>query len=278
MDFEREYNNRARVPAWSEIFQDWQGRSARLRGAVAAADLGLPYGPTSRQTLDILWPDTNRDAPVLLYIHGGYWQYSHPRDVTFVAEGCLANGVAVALAGYDLAPDVPLSAIVRQLRGAAVTLHHRVRKRLAVAGHSAGGHLAAALTATDWHALDTRGPDDLVVAGVGISGVYEVGPLVHTSLNDKLRLSEEEAERLSPAFWPVPAGRAFTAFAGGAESDEFRRQARDLAARWGAAGVAASAQEVDGANHFTVVEQMVDPASPMVGRAVAAAREAAGRG
>ncbi|WP_164738551.1 alpha/beta hydrolase [Aquabacter cavernae] len=277
MDHEREYNNRARVPAWSEIFEDWRQRSAQLRGTVAAADLGVPYGPTERQILDILWPDTGRDAPVVLYIHGGYWQYSHPRDVSFVAQGCLANGVAVALAGYDLAPDVPLATIIRQVRGAAVTLHHRVRKRLAVAGHSAGGHLSAALTATAWHDLDTRGPDDLVTGGIGISGVYDVAPLVHTSMNDKLRLTEDEAERLSSIRWPVPAGRSFAAFAGGAESDEFRRQARDLAAHWSAAGVAAEAHEVADANHFTVVEQMADPASLMVQRLVALARDAAGR-
>lgn len=278
MDHEREYNNRARVPAWSEIFGEWQRRSATLRGAVAAADLGVPYGPTERQFLDILWPDTSRNAPVLLYIHGGYWQYSHPRDVTFVAEGCLANGVAVALAGYDLAPDVPLATIIRQVRGAAVTLHHRVRKRLAVAGHSAGGHLAAALTATSWHDLDTRGPDDLITAGLGIAGVYDVVPLVPTSMNEKLRLTPDEAERLSPIHWPVPEGRSFTAVAGGAESDEFRRQARDVAAHWASAGCAAEAFEVADANHFTVVEQMADPASPMVQRIVGYARDAAARG
>lgn len=278
MDHEGEYNNRARVPAWSEIFEDWRRRSAALRGTVGAADLGVPYGPTERQFLDILWPDTSRDAPVLLYIHGGYWQYSHPRDVTFVAEGCLAHGVAVAFAGYDLAPDVPLATIIRQVRGAAVTLHHRVRKRLAVAGHSAGGHLAAALTATSWHDLDTRGPDDLVAGGLGISGVYDVVPLVQTSMNEKLRLTPEEAERLSPVHWPVPEGRRFTAVAGGAESDEFRRQARDLAARWRAEGREADALEVADANHFTVVEQMADPASPMVRRVVEEARNAAARG
>lgn len=278
MDFEHEYNNRARVPEWTDISADWRARSARLRGEVAAADLGIPYGSTQRQTLDILWPDTGRDAPVVLYIHGGYWQYGHPRDVTFAAEGCLAHGVAVALPGYDLAPDVPLSTILAELRAAAVTLHHRVRRRLAVAGHSAGGHLAAALTATSWHTLDTRGPDDLVTGGVGISGVYEVEPLIHTSINDKLRLSAEEATRLSPALWDVPAGRSFAAFAGGAESDEFRRQAHDLATVWTAKGLPTQAHEVAGANHFTVVEQMADPASLMVERLVAAAREAAGRG
>lgn len=277
MDHEHEYNNRARVPEWADILSDWTRRSAALRGAAAAADLGVPYGPTKRQILDILWPDTSRAAPVALYIHGGYWQASHPRDVSFVAEGCLAHGVAVALAGYDLAPDVPLSTIISELRGAAVTLYHRVRRRVAVAGHSAGGHLAAALTATSWHELDTRGPDDIVTGGLGISGVYEVAPLVRTSLNEKLRLTEDEALRLSPAHWDVPPGRRFKAFVGAQESDEFRRQARDLAAGWTEKGTATAAHEVPDANHFTVVEEMADPSSPMVAALVAEARAAAER-
>lgn len=278
MDLEKEYNNRARVPEWLDIFHDWQARSARLRGSVAAADLGIPYGSTQRQFLDILWPDTSRDVPVVMHIHGGYWQYGHPRDVSFAAEGCLAHGVAVALPGYDLAPDVPLATILNEIRAAAVTLHHRVRKRIAVCGHSAGGHLAAALTATSWHTLDTRGPDDLVTGGVGISGVFEVEPLVHTSMNDKLRLSSEEAVRLSPALWDVPAGRTFAAFAGGAESGEFHRQARDLATIWSGKGLPTEAHIVPEANHFTVVEQMADKDSLMVARLVAAARAAAERG
>ncbi len=278
MDYESEYNNRARVPEWSEIFEDWKTRSATLRGQAAAADLGVPHGPTPRLILDILWPDTSRTAPVVLYIHGGYWQYSHPRDVSFVAQGLLENGVAVALAGYDLAPDAPLATIINQVRGAAVTLYHRINRRVAVAGHSAGGHLAAALTATRWHELDVRGPDDIVTAGVGISGVYEVAPLVQTSMNDKLRLSQDEAERLSPVFWDVPKDRVFEAYVGGEESAELRRQAHDLAATWAAKGVETSYHAIEGANHFTVVEQMADPRSALVTTLAAQARDAAARG
>jgi len=113
VDYEAEYDNRARVPDFPDIVADWIARSARLRGDVPAADLGIPYGPSSRQILDVMWPDTTRKAPVVLFFHGGYWQRQHPREVTFVAQGCLAHGVAVALAGYDLAPDVPLSAGAR---------------------------------------------------------------------------------------------------------------------------------------------------------------------
>lgn len=272
VDYEAEYDNRARVPAFPQIVADWIARSARLRGDVPAADLGIPYGPSGRQILDILWPDTTRQAPVALFFHGGYWQRQHPREVTFVAEGCLAHGVAVALAGYDLAPDVPVSTIVSQARAAAVCLHHRIKRRMVVSGHSAGGHLAAALTATHWHDIDERGADDIVTAGIGLSGVYELEPLLTTRLNDALRLGEAEARRMSPTFWDVPRGRAFSAFVGGEESSEFLRQSRDFAAAWTAKGIAADSAVIEGANHFSIVTQLADPASPMVARIVELAR------
>lgn len=277
MDFEVEYNNRARVPDWADIFADWQARSVRMRGEAVAADLGIPYGPTARQILDIVWPETGRDAPVVLLIHGGYWQYMHPRDLTFAAEGLLKNGIGVALAGYDLAPDVPLDTIVSQLRGAAVCLYHRIRRRFAVTGHSAGGHLAACLTATRWQELDTRGPDDIVPAGAGISGVYEVEPLVQTSMNERLHLTDDEARRLSPALWDLPPGRRFETFTGGLESAEFLRQGRDLAAGWATQGAVTAAHVVEGTNHFTVVEQLADPASALVACLADMARDAAAR-
>ncbi len=272
MDYEAEYDNRARVPNFADIVADWTERSARLRGSVAAADLGIPHGPSARQILDILWPDTTRQAPMVLFFHGGYWQRQHPRELTFVAEGCLAHGVAVALAGYDLAPNVPLRTIVSQARGAAVCLHHRIKRRMVVSGHSAGGHLAAALTATRWHDIDERGADDLVTAGVGLSGVYELEPLLSTRLNDALRLGEAEAQRLSPSLWPVPAGRQFSAVVGAEESGEFLRQSHDLAAAWRAQGIAADSATVPGANHFTIVNQLADPASALVARLVDLAR------
>ncbi|GGF48545.1 alpha/beta hydrolase [Azorhizobium oxalatiphilum] len=268
MDYEAEYDNRARVPNHSEIIADWIAQSARLRGDVPAADIGVPYGPSSRQSLDILWPDATRQAPIVLFFHGGYWQRQHPREVSFVAQGCLAHGVAMALAGYDLAPHVPVGNIVAQARGAAVCLHHRVKRRIVVSGHSAGGHLAAALTATRWHEIDPRSPDDMVTAGLGLAGVYELAPLLSTRHNEALRLSESEADRLSPIHWSVPAGRRFSAYVGAEESGEFRRQSHDLASAWRAQGIEADSVEVKGANHFTVVNELADPTSAMVARLV----------
>lgn len=275
MDYEVEYNNRARVPDHPAIFERWAHSSAAFRGQAVAADLGVPYGASPRQVLDIFWPSTDRQAPIALFIHGGYWQSLHPRDFSFAAAGVLSHGVALALSGYDLAPHVPLSSIVAQARAAAITLYRLLGRRMAVCGHSAGGHLAAALTATSWRDFDVDTPDDLVPSGLGISGVYEVEPLVSTQMNKALRLDAAEARSLSPALWTVPPGRTFEAFVGGAESAEFLRQARDVAAGWAAQGALTAHHEVAGANHFTVVDTLSDPSSHMVRRLVEMARAAA---
>lgn len=275
MDHEVEYNNRARVPDHPAIFERWAHASAALRGAALAADLGVPYGAGPRQILDIVWPATDRQAPVVLFIHGGYFQSLHPRDFTFAAAGCLAHGVGMAFAGYDLAPFVPVGTILAQARAAAITLYRLVGRPLVVCGHSAGGHLAAALTATSWREIDVDTPDSLIPAGLGISGVYELEPLIPTSINKALKLDAAEARRLSPAFWPLPEGRVFDAFVGGAESAEFLRQSRDLAAQWRARGAEAQHFDVPDANHFTVVDALADPASHMVRRLVEMARAVA---
>lgn len=274
MDLDVEYDNRARVPEHPAIFARWQAASAALRGTAGAADLGVPYGPGPRQILDIVWPQTDRRAPIVLFLHGGYWRSLHPRDHTFAAAGCLAHDVAVAFAGYDLAPEVSIGTIMAQARAAAVTLYRLVGRPIVVCGHSAGGHLAAVLAATDWPRCDVDTPADAIAGGLGFSGVYDLAPLRQTRLNDTLHIGPAEAREWSPLLWPAPAGRTFDVFVGGAESSAFLRQSRDLAAAWSAAGASCRCVEVEGANHFTVVDALADPRSPMVLRLVELARAA----
>ena len=132
------------------------------------------------------------------------------------------------------------------------------------------------MVATDWHGFDRALPDDLVPAGLAISGVFELEPLIHTSLNGALKLDAEEARAMSPIDWPVAPGRTLLCYVGSLESNEFLRQSRDMAARWGARGARTDYVEVEGANHFTVVNPLADPDSAMTHALVGLAREAAG--
>jgi arylformamidase len=272
MDAQSEYDNRARVPEHPGIITHWARDSAEFRANWPDSELGLAYGPGEREKLDLFRPGPGGDWPLALFIHGGYWQALDRLFFSHVARGLLDHGVAVAIPSYDLCPAVPLARIVEQLRTAAAFLHRRHRRRMLATGHSAGGHLTAMLLATDWQALDPSLPPDLVPAGLPISGVFELEPLLPTTIAAPLHLTPAEARRLSPRFLPPPPGTSLHAVVGGAESGEFLRQTRDFAAAWGG-----SWEAVPGANHFTVLEPLTDPANPLVARAAAmAARLARG--
>lgn len=265
MDLEAEYNNRARVADSAARIAAWAHEAAAFRHAWAQADYGLPYGPGERERLDLFRPGPGGDWPVALFLHGGYWQALDRSFASHVARGLLAAGVAVAVPSYDLCPAVPLARIVQQARAAAAWLHRATGRRLLATGHSAGGHLAAMLLATDWRALDPALPADLVPAALPVSGVFELAPLLETTIGTALRLAPAEAHALSPRFLPPPGG-ALHAAVGGAESGEFIRQSRDFAAAWGG-----GFEALPGLNHFTVLNALAEPDGPLARRAAALA-------
>ena len=271
IDYGAEYNNRARIAGGDEILARMAKGSADYRALALARwpdDVSLRYGTTERQFIDLFRAESAGNAPLAMFIHGGFWRSLDPTHFSQVARGLNGRGIDVALAGYDLCPQVSIGAIVGQMRQACLYLWGRFGKRILVFGHSAGGHLAAALFATDWEHLGA--PTDLVPVATGISGVYELAPLMHTPMNDDFRLDLEEANRLSPLYWHPPAGRPFDVIVGDAESSEFLRQSRTLADVWGKAGVV-TRYEAPSANHFTVIEPLAEPASPMVERLAALA-------
>jgi arylformamidase len=266
---DKEYNNRARVPEHPQIFARWADAAAAYRTR-PDAELGVSYGPSARQTIDI-FPAGGADAPLALFIHGGWWRSLSPQDFSWTAAGPNGQGVTVALAGYDLCPQVGIGDIVAQMRAACLFLWRRYRKRITVYGHSAGGHLSACMVATDWTAHAPDAPADLVPAAYGISGVYDLGPLTRTSVNRDLRLTDETAHALSPLYWQVPPGRVFDAVVGAAESSEFLRQSRTIAEAW-RQGMTTTRYEAPAGNHYTVVDPLADPASAMTARIVELAR------
>lgn len=273
IDYEAEYNNRARVPEHAEIFARWQREAAAFRAAARGATLGTSYGPSPRQIVDLFPAATDNAAtPLALFIHGGWWRSLEPALFSQIAGGPNAHGVSVAVAGYDLCPQVSIATIVEQMRAACLTVWRQHRKRIFVYGHSAGGHLAACLVATDWKTLDAGAPADLVLAAYAISGVFDLAPLAQISVNQDLRLDAPSARALSPLYWRVPAGRAFDAVVGGIESSEFLRQSKTIVDAWRARGVETRYQEIAGANHFTVLDPLADAQSAMTMRVVKLAK------
>ena len=182
-----------------------------------------------------------------------------------LAGGLNAHGIDVAIPSYDLCPDVTVGEIIRQMRLASRELA-RLGRPLVISGHSAGGHLAACLLATDWPAFDASLPPDLVIAAYSISGLFDLGPLIKTSVNNAMRLDETTARAASPLFWPPPRHGSLDAVVGENESAEYFRQSQSIVEVWGATGLPTRFGTVPGTNHFTAIAPLADPDSPMVSR------------
>ena len=267
IDYNDEYNTRAYAPDHVEVLgRIGKNAHAYRTQALASkrAELDISYGNTPRQIVDLFFSDAGPNAPIAMFIHGGFWRAQQPSGYSHVAAGLNARGITVALPGYDLCPQVGIGDIVEQVRQATLYLHKHFGKRIVVMGHSAGGHLAASMIATDWKSLGA--PADLIPAGMGISGVYDLAPMTRTAMNDDFKLTDAEAKRLSPILWPAPKGKIFDTVVGGAESAEILRQSRALADTGGAAGVTTRYDAPAGIHQFTVIEPLANPNSPMVER------------
>lgn len=247
------YNNSAAVADSAAWLAQWTARSAALRARQPEL-LDLPYGPGARNRIDI-FRSGQTDAPLFVFIHGGYWQRNSKEMFSCMAEGLLAHGVDVALPGYTLAPDATLSQIVGEIRAAIRWLRSQgpargvARNRLAISGWSAGGHLAASC-------LDMTEVD----AALAISGIYDLAPIAACYLNDALRLSPEDITRLSPL--RRHPSRRFPPLAlawGLHELPELQRQSRTFAATRAAAGQLRQAAPLAGANHFTILQELTRP-------------------
>jgi arylformamidase len=259
VDYEVEYNNRARVPENPALIAGWARDAAAYRAQHAPRV--IPYGPGARNSIDLF--AVGPDAPMVVFIHGGYWQALDSSFFSHLAGGLNAHGIRVAIPSYDLCPDVTVDYIVEAMRMASRELA-RLAPSLVISGHSAGGHLAACMLATDWPGYDASLPSDLVTAAYTISGLFDLGPLVGTSINKAMRLDEATARAVSPLFWKPPARGSIDAVVGGNESAEYFRQSHSIVDRWGASGFATRFGVVPDANHFTAIAPLADPQSPMV--------------
>jgi arylformamidase len=263
IDFQSEYDNRARVPEHPAIFESWTRDAAAYRAQAGSRFTQTAYGPGDRRTIDLFAPEGERRGALVVFVHGGYWRSLDPSLFSHVARGLNARGLAVALPGYDLCPSVRITEIVEEIRAACAGLG-REHGRLVVAGHSAGGHLAACMIAADW--AEAGLPADLVPAAYAISGLFDLAPLMRTDINQSLRLDDAEARAMSPLLWTPPRGRILDAVVGGDESGEFLRNSREITEAWGRGGVETRYEAIQGANHFTVLDPLPDPDSAMTRR------------
>jgi arylformamidase len=253
---EAEFALRQRHPEREEVYDDHRRRSAALR-ARGDCRLDLRYGAGPRCLLDVFSAD--KDAPVLFFIHGGYWRALDKSDVSFIAEPFQRAGMTVVMPGYDLVPAVRVGDIVDQARAALAWVIDRIApQRIVVAGHSAGGQLAAML------ALDQAERGSGPIVGLaGISGAFDLRPLLRTSINGDLNLSAEEAESASPlvrlgALRPMAPLVPLLAVVGGDETDGFKQWTADLAIGWRAHGAPATHIEHAGHSHFTILDALVE--------------------
>jgi arylformamidase len=273
LDYEAEYNNRQRVPEYPEVAERWSMLAAAYRLA-GTTELDQPYGPRERHRYD-LFHAAAEDAPLAVYIHGGYWQRGDRKDYSFVARELNAGGITVAIPSYTLSPTVSIMEIGDEIQQCLAALWKKTGKQPLVIGHSAGGHLTAEMLARSWSGF-AGVPNDLVRSGYAISGVFDLAPLIGTSLNEALGLTPGTARAASPLFRPPPPkGRRLVAVVGGDESSEFLRQSRQIAESWSKVGLDATCEVVEGTNHFTVVDELIRPGSAMLKTIVAMAHQAA---
>ena len=259
------------IPDHPQIFARWAEQGAQVRRRRAGL-IDMRYGDDDGERLDF-FPTVQRNSPLLVFIHGGYWRSLDKSDFSWIAPPFLDAGVAVAFLNYGLAPRVTVEGIVRQQLKAIVWLYTRAedlgfeRQRIVVGGHSAGGHLTVMMMAALWPRWMRGLPSDLVKGGIAISGLYDLEPLLPLPfIKTDLRLDAAATRRLSPIHFPAATTAPLVTAVGARESSEFKRQTQLIRAAW--PRNARAHIEVEGADHLTVCDVLADPASPLFAAAL----------
>jgi arylformamidase len=264
--YNQQYNARATIPDHAQIFTRWKQESARVR-RTSPALLDLSYGDSAGERLDF-FPTSLPDAPLLVFIHGGWWRMLDKSDFSYIAPAYTRAGINVAVTNYTLAPHAPLEEIVMQQVHALAWLYRHAerhdfdRNRIIVSGHSAGGHMTAMMLTALWDVYGDDLPRDLVKGGVMLSGLFDLEPVLHADfVNTDLKLTPERVARLSPAYMPQSHPAPFITAVGALESDEFKRQNALIGERWRANH--AGDVELPEINHLTICDAFADSAHPL---------------
>ena len=265
LDFDQEqldmqYNNRERVANHEEIIA-----SLAKRGTVYANSMtyhaDISFGDDADEVLDV-YPASNGDpaAPVMIYFHGGYWFSRHKNDFRFIPSGFNAAGATVVVVNYGLIPKIDMAALIRQCQAAVAWTYKNIAdyggdpEQIYISGHSAGGHIAAMMLATDWASW---GVDGAAIKGaLAISGLYDLEPIRHTYMNPTLGFTEDTVATFSPVHLSPTIIPKFVVAVGGAETDEFIRHSTLICDTWAATGMELTLDVVSDLNHFTVLSDL----------------------
>ncbi len=257
-DWDDAYENGGYIPNAESYGPKWEAEAAAYRATMVDRMEVVSYGPHPRETIDIFLPE---GAPkgLVFYVHGGYWRSRDHRLWSHLAAGPVAHGWAVAMPGYVLCPEIGIADITQQIAAAVDIAAARIKGPVHITGHSAGGHLAARMGCVDI----TLACRDRIKRIVPISGVHDLRPITRTAMNNDFRLTMESAAAESPALLTPYQNFDLIAWVGAAERPEFVRQNALLASTWSGCFIETQCVEIDGQNHFTVIEGLADKNDPL---------------
>ena len=267
------YDNRRHVPKCEEMFLDWDKRSRDYRKQ-SNNRLDVAYGDSKLEAMDIFLPD-NPSGAIHAFIHGGYWRSLDKADFSYLCKPLVEEGHITASVNYGLCPAVSVETIVKQTQAAVAWLYRNGAElggdptKIHISGHSAGGHLAAMLLATDWPSYAEDLPATLIKSVTAISGVFNLEPIPHLLTNEDIQLDADMARRLSPHFLKPAHDAPLSVIVGGSELPEFVRQSRDFADTWDTHLSNIGYLELCGLNHFTIVDTMDRADDPITTRILA---------
>ena len=233
---EKGYNVRLLEDNFEGLIEKWSSWSEVFRANVDSS-LNCQYSDGEKDRLDI-FRCGKPNAPLFIFVHGGYWQRGDKSVYSFVAESFVNSGIDVALIGYQLCPEASMTNIVQKIREAIVWIWNNAddysisKNRINVSGHSAGGHITGMILATDWSKISTELPEDIVKTGIPISGLYQLDPIRETTIADALGLDDEESQALSPHFFEPQTEAPILVTLGGGETPEFHWQTDNFVNKW----------------------------------------------
>ena len=263
-DWDDAYNNRGYIPNAEEYLTKWPQKARSFRDEwknSGQLELDQRYGEKERNLLDLFHPALCSSG-LVVFVHGGYWLALSKSDWSHLANGQLQNGWSVCIPSYTLAPQARICEITKEIATAIEFAAARVSGPIRLAGHSAGGHLVTRMLCEDTLlSAETR---NRITHILSISGLHDLRPLLETSMNQVLKLDEEEANTESPVFCKPATQSSLSCRVGAEERPEFLRQNGLLQKAWKDQNIDVQCKVVEKKHHFNIVEELADPNSEMI--------------